>query len=191
MTKLRKFSTGVCVLALCAVPSTAVAVESAPGASGRAITSDTTLKMGKKGLLELVNYAVRSGEKNRRVPVNVRVVKIEKGKASDLKGKGLPASTTGMVPWYIRSELSYAGGDFDSLFPSFRGGFSDGSTATDLFTNKKIGSCKEASSAKLNKKQRTALNCQVVLAPAGVPVDRAFTYHSATENRSVTVTWKK
>lgn len=191
MTKLRKISTGVFALVLCVVPSTAVAVESTPGASDKAITSDTTLKMGKKGLLELVNYAKSSREKNRRVPVDVRVVEIEKGKASDLKGKGFPASATGMVPWYIRVELGYAGGDYDSLFPSFRGGFADGSSTATVLTTEKIGPCKELLGAKLNKKQRIARNCTVVLAPAGVPVVRAFTYHSVSANRSVTVTWKK
>jgi hypothetical protein len=191
MIKLRIVSTGACALALCAAPATAVAAAATPALAEGAITSDTTFKIGKKARLKLMEYGDQPGEKKHRVPVDVRVVKIEKGKPADLKGSGLPASTTGMVPWYIRSEIGYAGADFTSIYPSFRGGFSDGSSATSVYFNKKIGSCEETSGPKLNKKQRTVRSCNVVLAPPGVPVDRASTYYSVSEHRSVTVTWKK
>lgn len=60
------------------------------------------------------------------------MLKIDKGKASDLKGQRLPASATGMVPYYIRAELSYAGADFQGPAPAIGGQFSDGSTLFNL-----------------------------------------------------------
>lgn len=153
------------------------------------ITSDTILKFGQKGVLNLDGFDENA--KTRKSPVAVRVLKIEKGKASDLKGQALPASATGMVPYYIRAELSYAGADFQGSAPSFSGEFSDGSDASGLITSRDVGPCAYTSTIRLNKKQRTGLDCTVVLAPPKVPVVSAYFFHSVDKRRSIKVTWTK
>lgn len=183
MPKSWMYPLGLVVLALAAVPC---AAEAAPAG---VITSDTTLKFGQKGVLNLDGW-----DKNfdlRRSPVAVRVLKIEKGKAADMKGKGLPASATGMVPYYIRAELSYAGADFEGSAPPFGGAFSDGSSAGSVITTRDFGPCAYSSSIKLNKKQRTGLDCSVVLAPPKVPVVSAYFFHSVNKQKSIRVAWTK
>lgn len=104
------------------------------------ITSDTTLKFGQKGVLTLDGWDPTSEKfKSRKAPVAVRVLKIDKGKASDLKGQGLPAAATGMEPYYIRSEVSYTGADWEGSPPSIGGEFSDGSSASGLITSRAVG----------------------------------------------------
>lgn len=170
-------------LALAAVPCAAQA------GTAKAITTDTTLKIGQKGVLNLDGYD--KNFKSRKADVAVRVTKIEKGKVSDLKGHGLPASATGMVPYYIHSELSYAGADFQGSPVLFGGEFSDGSGAGSVITSENIGPCAHVSDIKLSKKQKTGTACEVALAPPKVPVVSAYTFQSVDKKRSIKVKWTK
>lgn len=183
MRKSWTYPLGLVALGLAAVPCPAQA------APAGVITSDTTLKFGQKGVLNLDGFD--KNFKTRRSPVAVRVLKIEKGKASDLKGQGLPVSTTGMVPYYIRSELSYAGADFQGSAPPFGGAFSDGSDATSLITTRDLGPCAYTSTIRVTKKQRSGLNCTAVLAPPKVPVVGAYFFYSVDKHRSIKMAWTK
>lgn len=186
MARHRVAVTGFLALALAAAPCAAQAAQ--PGV----ITSDTTLKFGQKGTFNLDGWDPNSEKyKARKSAVAVRVLKIDKGKASDLKGHGLPASATGMVPYYIRSELSYAGAEFHGSPPLFGGEFSDGSGAASLITSDAIGPCADTSTITVGKKHRTALDCTTVLAPAKVAVVKASFFYSVDKHRSVKVTWTK
>jgi hypothetical protein len=185
----QKFRTYPIVLVAVALAAVPCAAQAAPAG---VITSDTTLKFGQKGVLTLDGWDPTSEKfKSRKAPVAVRVLKIDKGKASDLKNQGLPASATGMVPYYIRSEVSYAGADWEGSPPLFSGQFSDGSSASALITSRDVGPCAYTSTITLNKKQRTGLNCRVVLAPAKVPVVSAYLFHPVGEHKSIKVTWNK
>lgn len=184
--KHRAAAAGFVALALAAVPC---AAQAAPAAG---ITSDTTLKFGEKGVLKLDGWDPKSEKfKARKSAVAVRVIKIDKGKTSDLKGLGLPKSATGMVPYYIRSELSYTGADFTGGGPSFSGAFSDGSGATALITSQDVGPCADTPTVTLDKKHRTVLQCTAVLAPPKVPVVGAYLFYSVDTHKSVKVTWTK
>lgn len=182
MTKHRATVIGCVALALAAVPGAAHA------APAKEITADTKFKFGQGGVLQLEGFDEKY--KLRKSPVEVRVVQIEKGKISDAKGQGLPVSAKGMVPWYLRAELRYAGADFQGSAPSFGGAFSDGSSAGSLITTRDFGPCAYTSTIRLNKKQRTGRDCSVLLAPRGVPVVSAYLFASVGK-RSVKITWKK
>jgi hypothetical protein len=186
MPKSWTFPVGLLALAMAAVPCAAVAAPAGP------ITEDTTLKFGQKGVLVLGGWDP-SAEKftSRKAPVGVRVLKIDKGKASDMKGQGLPASATGMVPFYIRTEVSYAGADWTGSPPLMGGEFSDGSSASGVITSRDFGPCAYTSDITLSKKQRTGLSCRVVLAPATVPVVAAWMFNTVGEHKSIKVTWNK
>jgi hypothetical protein len=186
MPKAWTYPVGLVALAMAAVPCAAQAAPAGP------ITSDTVLKFGVKGVLTLDGWDPTSEKfKSRKAPVAVRVLKVEAGKASDMKNQGLPASTTGMVPFYIRSEVSYTGADWEGSPPLFSGEFSDGSDASALITSRDFGPCAYTSTITLNKKQRTGLSCRVVLAPAKVPVVAAYLFHPVGEHKSIKVTWNK
>lgn len=184
--KLRLVSTALALLALAAAPGAIRAAEAAPSAPApRVITSDTTLKIGQKGVVKVRRLD------NVKVPVGIRVVKIQKGKPADLKNKGVPASANGMVPYYIRVVLSYEGADYHGVPGSFYGRSADGSRATLLITSADIGPCNEDSIIKLSKQQRTAVACEVVLVPQGGSVTAAEFSENNEAGRLFTVTWQK
>ena len=186
MAKAWTYPIGLVALALAAVPSAAQA------APAPAITSDTTLKFGEKGVLNMDGWDPKSEKfKARKSPVAVRVLKIDKGKAADVKKLRLPAAASGMVPYYIRAELSYAGADFTGSGPLFDGAFSDGSSSTALITSEDVGPCANTDTVTLDKKHKTVLQCTAVLAPAKVPVVSAYLFYSVSEHKSVKVSWTK
>ena len=187
MAKHRVAVTGfVAALALAAAPCAAQA------GPAKAITKDTILKIGTKGVLNLDGWDPKSEKfKSRRADVAVRVTKIEKGKVSDLKGLGLPKSATGMVPYYIRSELSYVGADFQGSVPLFDGEFSDGSRAAAILTSRDVGPCAITHTIELSKKQKTSYVCTAVLAPPKVPVVSASVFHPIPKKPAIYVRWTK
>jgi hypothetical protein len=118
------------------------------------------------------------------------VSRIEQGKPSDLNGKRLPTSAKGMVPWYIHEAFSFTGADYQGSPPSFLGTFADDSSATSLIRSENIGPCPSVANFKLNKQQRTATACEVVLAPPGARVVGALTYLTNDAHKSFQGTWK-
>lgn len=186
MVKHRMVSTVLAALMLAAGAGAASAAPATP--APKVTTSDTTLKIGQKVVVRLDGFDERF--KSRRSPVRVQVVRIEKGKPADLKGSGLPASTTGMVPFYIRAVLSYAGADFQGSAPLFSGSFFDGSRAGAVITSRDIGPCAAGDTIKLSKQQRNGRDCTVVLAPPGVQVVAADIFVQNDKGDSFTVTWK-
>lgn len=186
MPKLRSVSIALAALTLAAGLGPAHAAEVATAKPApKVISSDTTLKIGQKGVVKVRSLG------NVKVPVGIRVVKIQKGKPADLKGQGLPASTNGMVPFYIRVVLSYAGTDYHGVPGSFNGKTADGYRATLLITSADIGPCNEDSIIKVSKQQRTATACEVVLVPRGATVVAAEFSENNEAGRLFTVTWQK
>ncbi|HEX3827824.1 MAG TPA: hypothetical protein VHV82_11180 [Sporichthyaceae bacterium] len=184
MVKVRGVWTVLVASALVAVPG----VARAAGPPGL-ITSETTLKVGQTGLVRMESYDANF--KVSRVPVSVAVIRIEKGNASDLNGKKLPASAKGLVPWYIHESYTWANADFNGQIADFSGMYSDGSGADAVIGAGNVGDCPAApNELKLTSKQRTVLACEVVLAHPGVPVVSAGAFFSNSEHDSFEVYWK-
>ena len=186
MTKHRWVSTALAGLMLAAVSGAVHAAEATPARlAPTVITADTTLKFRQKGVVKVRNLD------NSKVPVGIRVMKIQKGKPADLKGQGVPPSAKGMVPYYIRVVFSYAGADYRGAPGSFYGKSADGSRGALLITSADIGPCVEDSIITLSKRQPTAPACEVILVPRGVSVVAAEFNETNEAGRLFTVTWQK
>lgn len=187
MTKCRTISTALVTLILTAGTSAAYASEQASSdPSPPVLTANAELRFGQKAVVNTIAYG---GE---ALPVGITVVKIHKGKPSDLKETDLPPLGDGMVPWYIRSVLSYAGKNFRGGIPSVGGKLSDGSYTAPGVVSGEVKPCTREYGTKLTAKHRTYAYCDIVLAPRGVKVVAAdYRQRNADGSWAFDVTWHK
>ena len=187
---MRVFSSAVTTVALIGLLSPMASAHAAGSMTSRptpaVITSDTTLKLGQKGVIKVRNLD------NKKVPVAIRVTKLQKGKPADLRGQGLrPSDTKGMVPFYIRVVLNYAGADYHGDPGNFYGVSSDGSRSLLLGSSKGIGPCTEDSIVTISKSQRRASACVVVLVARGAKLVAAEFNENNEAGQLFTVAWRK